>query len=89
LSGGPHSQRSVRPRRGPRSYRFGEVIAAVVELGDGPAPSGEEIADSVRGHLAGFKRPRHVVIVEKVKRGPNGKADYAWAKQLAADQAAG
>jgi acyl-CoA synthetase (AMP-forming)/AMP-acid ligase II len=68
--------------------RFGEVIAAVVELGEGPAPSSEEIADSVRGHLAGFKRPRHVVIVEKVKRGPNGKADYAWAKQLAADQAA-
>lgn len=67
--------------------RFGEVIAAVVELGDGPAPSREEIADSVRGHLAGFKRPRHVVIVEKVKRGPNGKADYAWAKQLAADEA--
>ncbi len=67
--------------------RFGEVIAAVVELGDGPSPSSDEIADSVRGHLAGFKRPRHVVIVEKVKRGPNGKADYAWAKQLAADQA--
>ncbi len=67
--------------------RFGEVIAAVVELGDGPTPSGDEIADSVRGHLAGFKRPRHVVIVDKVKRGPNGKADYAWAKQLAAEQA--
>ena len=64
------------------------MIAAVVELGDGPVPSGDEIADSVRGHLAGFKRPRHVVIVEKVKRGPNGKADYAWAKQLAKDEAA-
>jgi acyl-CoA synthetase (AMP-forming)/AMP-acid ligase II len=66
--------------------RFGEVIAAIVELGDGPEPTGDEIADSVRGHLAGFKRPRHVVIVDQVKRGPNGKADYAWAKALAKEQ---
>jgi fatty-acyl-CoA synthase len=63
--------------------RFGEVIAAVVECGDGPSPPAEEIADAVRGHLAGFKRPRHVVIVDKVQRGPNGKADYAWAKGVA------
>jgi fatty-acyl-CoA synthase len=63
--------------------RFGEVIAAVVEVGEGESPTSEEIADSVRGHLAGFKRPRHVVIVDRVVRGPNGKADYAWAKSLA------
>jgi fatty-acyl-CoA synthase len=63
--------------------RFGEVIAAVVEVSGGESPTSEEIADSVRGHLAGFKRPRHVVIVDRVVRGPNGKADYAWAKSLA------
>jgi fatty-acyl-CoA synthase len=67
--------------------RFGEVIAAVVEVADGPAPSSDEIADAVRGHLAGFKRPRHVVVVDKVVRGPNGKADYAWAKSIAMEQA--
>jgi fatty-acyl-CoA synthase len=67
--------------------RFGEVIAAVVEVVDGAEPSSDEIADSTRGHLAGFKRPRHVVVVEKVVRGPNGKADYAWAKALAKEHA--
>jgi fatty-acyl-CoA synthase len=67
--------------------RFGEVIAAVVELSGEAAPTGDEIADSVRGHLAGFKRPRHVVVVDKVVRGPNGKADYAWAKGIAHDHA--
>jgi 3-oxocholest-4-en-26-oate---CoA ligase len=67
--------------------RFGEVIAAVVECSGDEQPTSEEIADAVRGNLAGFKRPRHVVIVEKVQRGPNGKADYAWAKALAKEQA--
>jgi fatty-acyl-CoA synthase len=67
--------------------RFGEVIAAVVEVSGEEAPTGDEIADSVRGHLAGFKRPRHVVVVDKVLRGPNGKADYAWAKGIAEDHA--
>ena len=37
----------------------------------------------MREHLAGFKRPRTVVFVEQVRRGPNGKADYAWAKETA------
>jgi fatty-acyl-CoA synthase len=66
--------------------RFGEVIAAVVSLDSGKTATSEEIADAVRGHLAGFKRPRHVIVVDKVPRGPNGKADYAWAKQQAKDQ---
>jgi 3-oxocholest-4-en-26-oate---CoA ligase len=67
--------------------RFGEVIAAVVALNDGDSATSDEIADSTRGHLAGFKRPRHVFVVDTVPRGPNGKADYAWAKQLAKEQA--
>jgi fatty-acyl-CoA synthase len=69
--------------------RFGEVIAAVVEVSGDETPTSEEIADSVRGHLAGFKRPRHVVVVDQVKRGPNGKADYAWAKSIAREHAGG
>ena len=37
-------------------------------------------------NLSRFKRPRHVVIVDEVTRGPNGKADYAWAKQIATER---
>ena len=33
--------------------------------------------------LARFKRPRRFVIVDEVVRGPNGKADYSWAKAAA------
>jgi 3-oxocholest-4-en-26-oate---CoA ligase len=66
--------------------RFGEAIAAVVSVQDGATVTEAEIADEVRGRLAGFKRPRHIVIVGDVPRGPNGKADYAWAKKLAAER---
>jgi 3-oxocholest-4-en-26-oate---CoA ligase len=68
--------------------RFGEVIAAVVALNEGEDATSEDIADSARGRLAGFKRPRHVFVVDAVPRGPNGKADYAWAKRIATEQAA-
>ncbi len=68
--------------------RFGEVIAAVVALNDGDSATSDDIADSARGRLAGFKRPRHVFVVDSVPRGPNGKADYAWAKRIATEQAA-
>jgi len=63
--------------------RFGEAITAVVALNAGDSATEDEIGETVREHLAGFKRPRTVVFVEQVRRGPNGKADYAWAKETA------
>jgi acyl-CoA synthetase (AMP-forming)/AMP-acid ligase II len=38
----------------------------------------------VRERLAGYKAPRRIVFVDKVPRAPNGKADYAGARSLAA-----
>ena len=70
--------------------KWGEAIAAVVALDEAERASGEdlasEIADAARGRLAGFKRPKHVIVVDRVPRGPNGKADYAWAKRTAAER---
>ena len=63
--------------------RFGEAITAVVALNGGASATEEEIGETVKANLAGFKRPRTVVFVEQVRRGPNGKADYAWAKETA------
>ena len=36
-----------------------------------------------REHLASYKAPRHVLLVDQVRRAPNGKADYKWAKATA------
>jgi acyl-CoA synthetase (AMP-forming)/AMP-acid ligase II len=64
--------------------RFGEAVTAVVSLAPGRTAGEDEIASAVeRSGLARFKRPKHVVVVDSVPRGPNGKADYAWARETA------
>ena len=62
--------------------KWGQAVTAVVE-----APAGTDI-EALRAHvreaLAGYKTPKRIVIVAKVPRAPNGKADYAAAKALVA-----
>jgi fatty-acyl-CoA synthase len=62
--------------------RFGESVAAVVSI---YADASLEPADveAAGSHLARYKRPRHIVMVDEIPRGPNGKADYRWAKDTA------
>ncbi|HUZ13272.1 MAG TPA: AMP-binding protein [Caulobacteraceae bacterium] len=55
--------------------RFGERICAVVDVGDGPAPSLAEISAHVRARLAAYKAPRELVIAP-IARAANGKLDY-------------
>jgi fatty-acyl-CoA synthase len=62
--------------------RFGEAVAAVVAPDEGTTIDADAILAGST-HLARFKRPRHVVVVDAVRLGPNGKADYAWAKEKA------
>lgn len=65
--------------------RWGNHVAAVVQLRTGAArPSLDDIRSHCRTRLAGYKVPRQLVITEAVRRSPSGKADYRWAKQIAA-----
>jgi fatty-acyl-CoA synthase len=64
--------------------RFGEAVTAVVSLAPGSEATGEEIGAALDG-LSRFKHPRNYVVVPEVLRAPNGKADYKWAKAVAAD----
>jgi fatty-acyl-CoA synthase len=65
--------------------RFGEAVAAVVMSEPGADVDAQRVTDEACAPLARFKRPRHVVVVDQIPRGPNGKADYAWAKQVAVE----
>jgi fatty-acyl-CoA synthase len=47
--------------------KWGEVPCAFVELKDGASATEDEIIDFCREHLAGFKRPKHVVFGELPK----------------------
>jgi len=63
--------------------RFGERIVALVELNPGASADEAELRDHVRGQMASYKAPRHVLIVDSVARSPNGKLDYKAIKERA------
>jgi acyl-CoA synthetase (AMP-forming)/AMP-acid ligase II len=65
--------------------RWGERVAAVVRPRDDAAVSLDELAEHCRSHLAGYKVPRDVVLVDEVVRSPSGKPDYRWAKATASE----
>jgi acyl-CoA synthetase (AMP-forming)/AMP-acid ligase II len=63
--------------------RWGQRVAAVVELRGGADVSLEALQDHARTKIAGYKVPRQLTIVETIVRSPSGKPDYRWAKQVA------
>jgi 3-oxocholest-4-en-26-oate---CoA ligase len=70
--------------------RFGEAVALVVARASGePAVTAAEVIAAVREQLASYKAPKVVVFVDEIVRSPAGKADYRWARGVAADAAAG
>ena len=40
----------------------------------------------MKGRLAAFKAPKHVLAIDTIGRAPNGKVDYKRLKGYAADQ---
>jgi len=66
--------------------RFGERVVAVASLREGHEADPTALMEYTREHLASYKAPRHVLIVEQVRRAANGKADYKWAKATALAQ---
>ncbi len=63
---------------------WGERIVAVVALTGGQSASPTELIATARARLAAYKAPKQVVFVERILRSPAGKADYRWAKSVAA-----
>lgn len=63
--------------------RFGERVVAVTSLYDAAEVAAEDIITFAADHLAGYKLPRQILITDVVRRAPNGKADYKWAKAYA------
>jgi fatty-acyl-CoA synthase len=66
--------------------KFGEAITAVVEARPGATLEPDELIAWVKGRLASFKAPKHVLPVDTIGRAPNGKVDYKRLKGYAAEQ---
>ena len=66
--------------------RFGQRVVALASFKDQKTVEEQELISFTREHLAGFKLPKQVFFVEEVMRAPNGKANYKWAKERAAEE---
>jgi fatty-acyl-CoA synthase len=56
---------------------------AVVELRPGAELEPAALREHVGAEIARFKAPRAVALCDRVQRHANGKADYAWAREVA------
>ncbi len=66
------------------SERWGHEVVAVVQLVDGVRASDDDLLEEAARHVARYKLPKHIVRVDRVQRAPSGKADYRWARDVAA-----
>jgi len=62
--------------------RWGEQVVVVVAPRRGETVTLDGLRAYCRGRLAGYKLPLGLCVVETVVRGPNGKPDYGWAREL-------
>jgi acyl-CoA synthetase (AMP-forming)/AMP-acid ligase II len=56
--------------------RFGEVVTGVVEPRPGATIDPDALIAHVKQHLAAYKAPKHIVVVDTIGRAANGKVDY-------------
>jgi len=62
---------------------WGQVIVAIVTAREGTGVDVDEVRANCRAHLAGFKVPKRVIVVEALRRTVAGKVDYRWAREVA------
>lgn len=68
------------------SPRWGQEVVAVLSLADGAQHTpDDELVAAAAERVARYKLPKQIVRVDHVLRSPAGKADYRWAKSVAAE----
>ena len=63
--------------------KFGQAVAAVVELREGASLELDDLRTFLRAHLSGYKLPRSLTVVDRIPRNATGKAQYPAAKEIA------
>ena len=53
--------------------RWGEIVAAMVVTVPGSTLTADDVRAEVGRHLAGYKKPRRVLLVDRLERSPSGK----------------
>jgi fatty-acyl-CoA synthase len=68
--------------------RWGETVVAVVALADGAAVTLEDVRDYGAEHLARYKLPHRLEVVQAVPRNPSGKILKPQVRRLVSDDGA-
>ncbi|MDX6390309.1 MAG: 3-oxocholest-4-en-26-oate---CoA ligase [Streptosporangiaceae bacterium] len=63
--------------------KYGQTVAAVVELRENQSLELGELRTFLRASLSGYKLPRAMTLVDEIPRNAAGKAQYPRAKELA------
>ncbi len=66
--------------------KWGEAITALVETAPGTEATEADLIAHCKAHLAAYKAPKAVVLVDTVGRAPNGKVDYKGCRQRAIEK---
>ena len=66
--------------------KFGERVTGVASLRAGSTANADELRKFTRAKLAAFKVPKQLIVVDRVRRAANGKADYKWARETVEEQ---
>ena len=66
------------------SERWGQEVVAIVQLREGWTAETDELLEVCAEHIARYKLPKAVLMVDRIRRSPAGKADYRWAREVAA-----
>jgi fatty-acyl-CoA synthase len=66
------------------SERWGNEVVAIVQFAEGKSATDAELAEACKKHIAKYKIPKAFIRVDTMLRSPSGKADYRWAKEVAA-----
>jgi fatty-acyl-CoA synthase len=61
-------------------------VTGVASLCAGSSADGDALRQFTRTKLAAFKVPKQLIVVDQVRRAPNGKADYQWARETVEEQ---
>jgi fatty-acyl-CoA synthase len=69
------------------SARWGDEVVAVVQRRRGWDVEAAQLLAEASPRLARYKLPKAVVFVDAIVRSPSGKADYRWAREVAAASA--
>jgi 3-oxocholest-4-en-26-oate---CoA ligase len=69
------------------STRWGDEVVAVVHRRRGWDVDAAQLLAAASRQLARYKLPKAIVFVDSIVRSPSGKADYHWAREVAAGSA--